>query len=373
MRSMSERESAMGSSTRARISSARVRRRRTAGDQHKRSPLVRELAREAVRLELTGQCVLVACSGGLDSTVLAHALSRMPRHLRIDVALGHVHHGLRGAEADADAESVAALARKLGVPLALRRVDPRARRAGRSSRARPTLQEAARELRYAALYEMGRALGATRIATAHHADDQVETVLLRLLRGTGPDGLAGIPERSSDGVLVRPLLRIPREGLRAYAEAHGLRWREDASNASPRYARNRLRARWLPGLAADFNPRLLRVVADLAEAQRRDSEWIATLVTREADARFSREGAWLRIDATHWEMLPEALATRLAREGLVRSGAGRHATRAHLDRMQRFLCAARTRSVLELPAGLQLVRERQGYRLGPSVAPEGAC
>ncbi|HVN37214.1 MAG TPA: tRNA lysidine(34) synthetase TilS [Myxococcota bacterium] len=334
---------------------------------------MRELAREATRLELCGQRVLVAASGGLDSTVLAHALATAPRRLRIAVALGHVHHGLRGAEADADADAVAALATKLGVPVRVRRVDPRARRASGPSRERPTLQEAARELRYAALREMAREVGAARIATAHHADDQAETVLLRLLRGTGPDGLAGIPERSPDGVLVRPLLRIPRAALRGYAEAHGLAWREDSSNASPRYARNRLRALWIPCLTADFNPRLLRVVADLAEAQRRDTEWIATAVALGADARFSREGSWLRIDATDWKALPEALARRLAREALVRSGAGRHATRKHLERMLRFLCAARTGRVLELPAGLQLVRERQGYRLGPSVAPEGAC
>jgi tRNA(Ile)-lysidine synthetase-like protein len=354
-------------------SSARDRRRRRAGAQHKGSPVARELARDAERLGLTGQRVLVAASGGLDSTVLAHALATAPRRLGIEVVLGHVHHGLRGAEADADADAVAALAAKLGVPAQVRRVDPRARLAAGSSRARPTLQEAARELRYAALREMAREVGASRIATAHHADDQAETVLLRLLRGTGPDGLAGIPERSRDGVVVRPLLRIPREALRRYAEAHGLAWREDSSNASTRYARNRLRARWIPGLAADFNPRLLRVVADLAEAQRRDTEWIARAVMREADTRFTREGAWLRIDATGWRALPEALARRLAREALVRSGAGRHATRAHLERMQRFLCAARTRSVLELPGGLRLERNREGARLGPSVAPEGAC
>jgi tRNA(Ile)-lysidine synthase len=173
---------------------------------------------------------------------------------------------------------------------------------------------------------------------------------------------------------VRPLLRMPRDELRRYAESQGLSWREDSSNASPRYARNRLRARWLPALAADFNPRLLRVVADLAEAQRRDSEWIATVVTREADARFSREGAWLRIDATGWPLLPEALARRLAREALTRAGAGRHASRAHLERMQRFLATSGAGTALELPGGLRLVRRGRDYRLGPfSVAPESAC
>jgi tRNA(Ile)-lysidine synthase len=318
--------------------------------------------------------VLVAASGGLDSTVLAHALAAGAPRLGIQVALGHVHHGLRGAEADADQAAVAAQAAALGLPLAVRRVDPRARRAGRSSRARPTLQEAARELRYAALREMAAELGASRIATAHHADDQAETVLLRLLRGTGPDGLAGIPERSPDGLLVRPLLRLSREALRGYAEAHGLCWREDSSNGSRRYARNRLRAEWLPGLAADFNPQLLRVVADLAEAQRRDTEWIAALVTQEAEARFSREGAWLRIDATGWRALPEALGRRLAREALARCGAGRHASRVHLERMQVFLGSSRGGARLELPAGLRLLRGAGGFRLGPAArAQAGAC
>jgi tRNA(Ile)-lysidine synthase len=221
---------------------------------------------------------------------------------------------------------------------------------------------------------MARALGADCIATAHHADDQAETLLLRLLRGTGPDGLAGIPEHSPDGLLVRPLLRVSRAELRLHAEAHGLCWREDASNLSPDYARSRLRTTWLPGLAADFNPRLLRAIADLAEAQRRDSEWIASWVAREADARFSREGACLRIDARDWRRLPESLSRRLAREALIRCGGGRDASRMHIERMQAFLGGARPRTRLELPGRLVLWRDAQGFRLGPaSVGPEAAC
>jgi tRNA(Ile)-lysidine synthase len=342
--------------------------------QHKRSPLVRELERAVRRLGLEGRRVLVAASGGLDSTVLAHALAAAAPRLRVELALGHVHHGLRGAEADADQAAVEALAASLGARCAVRRVDPRALRRGRSSRARPTLQEAARELRYAALFELADELGAAAVATAHHADDQAETLLLRLLRGTGPDGLGGIPERSPDGRVVRPLLRLPREALLEHALAHGLRWREDASNRSPDYARSRLRTRWLPGLAADFNPRLLRAIADLAEAQRRDAEWIAALVTREADLRFSREGEWLRIDATGWQALPEALARRLAREALIRAGAGRYATRAHLERTSAFLGSAHSGKRLELPAGLALSKSRDGFRLGPlRRRREGAC
>ena len=313
-------------------------------------------------------------SGGLDSSVLAHALATRATRPGVTVSLGPVHHGLRGAEADADAACVEAQAAALGVPVGLLRVDPRARRAGSRSRDRLTLQEAARELRYAALRELAQAQGATCVATAHHADDQAETVLLRILRGTGPDGLTGIPERSPDGFVVRPLLRLTREELRAHAEQHGVVWREDASNASRDYARTRLRHDWLPGLARAFNPRLLRAIVDLAEAQRRDREWIDALVTQEADSRFAREGAWLRIDARHWRELPEALARRVAREALKRAGAGRYATRVHLERVHAFLATARPGTQLELPGSLCLLRDRRGLRLGAaSLLPESAC
>jgi tRNA(Ile)-lysidine synthase len=345
--------------------------------------VLRELERAAERLDMNGHTVLVAVSGGLDSVVLADALAlcagsgeagftrptrsrrSTPHETRaFEVAIGHVHHGLRGAEADGDQEAVAALADRLGVPFSAERVAPHALREGTASRERPTLQEAARTLRYAALDRIAERLGAQRIATAHHADDQAETVLLRLFRGTGPDGLGGIPERSPDGRIVRPLLRLSRAELERYAAARSLAWRDDSSNASPDYARNRLRA-WLPALARDFNPRLLRVIADLAEAQRRDSEWIRAWVTREADARFTTEGSWLRIDAKDWRALPDTLSRRLAREALARAGGARHVERVHLDRIERFLCGVSPGRRIELPGGLELRCDRAGFRLGP--------
>ena len=328
--------------------------------------VLREVERAVAQLELRGCTVLAAVSGGIDSTVLADALVKAGslRSPALRVVIGHVHHGLRGAEADADQDAVAALAARLGVRFAARRVDPHALREGTSSRERPTLQEAARTARYAALDEIAAELGAQRIATAHHADDQAETVLLRLFRGSGPDGLGGIPERSPDGRIVRPLLRLTRADLERYAAARELAWRDDSSNTSPDYARNRLRA-WLPALARDFNPRILRAIADLAEAQRRDGEWIRAWVEREADARFTAEEGWLRIDAKDWRSLPEALARRLAREALVRAGAARHVERVHLERIGRFLGGLRPGRHIELPGGLELRCDRAGFRLGP--------
>ncbi len=336
----------------------------------RRDPLLTELERAARALELPGRALLVAASGGIDSSVLVYALHALADRLALTLALGHVHHGLRGAAADADQTFVEALGEKLGVPVRVRRVAPESLRAGGASRSRPTLQEAARRLRYAALHEVARELAAERIATAHTLDDQAETVLLRLLRGTGPSGLGGIPERSPDGRVVRPFLAVPRAEIERFAAQQGLSWREDASNRDPAYARARLREAWLRRLGEDFNPRWLRAVGDLAEAQRRESEWIETRVREEAERRLTREGeAWV-FACEGLVLLPEALARRLARSLLVAAGAGRDLSRRHLERTLALLRTGRTGARLELPGGLVLERMRRSARLTRSSGGE---
>ncbi|MDH3213020.1 MAG: tRNA lysidine(34) synthetase TilS [Myxococcales bacterium] len=329
--------------------------------------LVREVSAAVGRLGLEGRSVLVAASGGLDSTALVHALCAVSERNGLNLWIGHVNHGLRGKESEADEAAVRDLGGALGLPVRVARVDPGALREGRPSRERPTLQEAARTLRYRALAALAEEAGAARVATAHTADDQAETVLLRLLRGTGPDGLGGIPERSPDGRIVRPLLRVSRVEIERFACERRLRWREDSSNERVEYARNRLRRHWLPGLARDFNPRLLRAIGSLAEAQREDSEWIATRVEREADSRFAMDGRWLHIDAKDWSEMPEALARRLARWALVRCGEGRAVSRVHLERVLAFLRSGRPGTRIELPGGLRLERAGDGFCLGPAV------
>jgi len=314
---------------------------------------VREVAAAARNLDLPGRRVLVAVSGGVDSVVLFHALHRLAGSLDLGLCIGHVNHGLRGEESDGDESAVRALACEYDVPVHVARVDPKRLRQGKGSRERPTLQEAARRTRYDALSAIAEEHRAERLATAHTLDDQAETVLLRILRGSGPDGLGGIPERSPDGFVVRPLLRIAREEILSYAREQGLSWREDPSNADPAFARARLRASWLPGLRDAFNPRLLRAIGDLL---------------------LTEEDGGLRISRSGWEALPEALARRVARLALRRSGAARDISRVHLERVVNTLRSGRPGSCIELPGGLKLACEHDAFHLRRTPVPgKGAC
>jgi tRNA(Ile)-lysidine synthase len=325
-------------------------------------------------LEVVGARILVAISGGADSTVLAHSLSTLARPRRLEISLAHVNHGLRGPESDADEEAVAAFAERCGQPLYLRRLGSEAvreRREATTSRERPSWQEAARQLRAQALLAMRAEAGADYIATGHHADDQVETVLLRVLRGCSPDSLGGIPNISADRVRIRPLLQVSRAEIVAYAREAGLDWREDSSNRDEHYARNRLRSRWLPALARDFNPQLLRAIGNLAEAQQRDSEWLESLVAAEAERCFRRTPSCTEIAAEGWDGFPEALARRLVRRVLIEMGGGRDLSRVHLLRVLDFLrTARRPGATIQLPGGLRLRRGAEAFWLYAD-APEG--
>ena len=195
--------------------------------------------------------VLVALSGGLDSVVLLHLLARSSVDLGIRVAAAHLDHAMRPDSSD-DAGMVADLCRAWEVELVSRRLDDP-----------PNGETEARERRHQFLRESRKEVGARYLATGHHADDQAETVLFRILRGTGPDGLVGIRPRSSNGT-VRPLLALWREELTAYARDHGLAWREDPTNESLGIPRNRLRQEVLPLVEREIAPGARRALVRLA-------------------------------------------------------------------------------------------------------------
>lgn len=195
---------------------------------------VRDTIRERGLLH-PGEPLWVAVSGGVDSMVLLHVL----RTLGHPCHVAHVDHGLRGAESDADSEFVRAHCERLGVPFAVRRVDV----TGRAASTGESTQMAARALRLEWFNEVVQQ-GPHKMAMAHHVDDVIETFFLGLMQGMGAKGWGSIPARS--GSFIRPLLEVSRTQILAYAEAHLIGWREDASNSSDAYLRNRIRHELLP-------------------------------------------------------------------------------------------------------------------------------
>jgi tRNA(Ile)-lysidine synthase len=211
-----------------------------------------ELARQ-------GDRVLVAVSGGPDSMALLHVLWEAAPRLDVRLEVVTVDHGLR-PEARAEGELVRAHAAALGLRWHGLRVDVAAAR-----RARPSLQDAARRARLGALDALAERLGAARVALGHQADDQAETVLFRIVRGTGLHGLAGIPYRRQ--LFIRPLLDVTRAEIARYLRRRSIPSVEDPSNADPRFARARVRHVLLPALAQE-NPRVREALVALAAAAR---------------------------------------------------------------------------------------------------------
>ena len=220
-------------------------------------------------LPAAGETVLCAVSGGRDSVCLLHYLASLGRRRSFAVAAAHYNHLMRPT-AGRDEAFVAGLCRELGVPLYVERGDVRAiaRQEGWG------VEEAGRRLRYDFLERTADAIGASRIATAHHLSDQAETVVLNLLRGTGPEGLAGIPPVR--GRLIRPLLQTPRQEIEAYLTAHGLGHVEDETNDSMDFTRNRLRREVWP-LLAQLHPAPERSIARAAAILRRENVFLDRL------------------------------------------------------------------------------------------------
>ena len=222
------------------------------------------------RLELAGSRLLVAVSGGADSVCLLHLLATLRDVTGITLHVAHLNHQLRGSQSDDDASWVAARCGELQVPATIEVADVglAARTGGRG------VEETARDLRYRFLRQTARRLHCPAVATAHTADDQAETILHHIVRGTGLRGLRGMPaQRSLDENtrLVRPLLEVTRGQIEAWLERHQVPFRTDATNADTTLTRNRIRHQLLPMLREEFNPdvssALLRLGQQAAQTQ----------------------------------------------------------------------------------------------------------
>jgi tRNA(Ile)-lysidine synthase len=254
----------------------------------------------ASRMLIAGNRVGVAVSGGADSVALLRLLHRLRSELGITLAVVHFNHALRGAESEADAAFVAELAGALELEFLAAREDVGAE----ASRQGWNLEDAARRLRYAffdRVIDEGRA---THIAVAHTADDQAETVLARLMRGTGPTGLAGIYPVAR--TVVRPLLGTRRENLREYLLANGQTWREDSTNRDVRRTRAHIRGQLLPMIERDFSGEIVGHLGELARLAREEGNFWDALVEDRFQALTHSGGEDVRV-AVHDLLTPLAL------------------------------------------------------------------
>ena len=282
--------------------------------------LVAEVQRfiDAHELLCPGAKVIVSVSGGADSMALLSLLHGLESTYRLTLIVAHVNHQLRGKEATRDARFVQRQADKLGLPFHQMDVDVKAlkHRTGLST------QHAARQLRYGALRSLCRSLAATHIALGHTADDQAETLLMRLLRGGGPAGLSGIPVKRMP--FIRPLFEVHRHAILDYLRAAGISWVEDNSNMSRRYLRSRIRLDLMPTLRA-YHPSIAQRLHHVADMLRADNDVLEQQTEDLANQALGwRVGnAMLAIKRAPFAVAPLALQRRLLRfavDRLPRSG-----------------------------------------------------
>jgi tRNA(Ile)-lysidine synthase len=327
-------------------------------------------------LESAGNTILLALSGGPDSVALLHALRALAPRFGFRLAAAHLNHRLRGAESDRDETFVRELCSTLGVGLIVEQahnLDPAL------DPAAPNLEERSREARYAFLAAAATRLGASHVATAHHADDQAETVMLRLLRGAGAAGLGAMAESGTlapDGMaILRPMLRIWRHEILRYLDSIGARSVSDSSNAHQGFLRNRVRSELLPALERDFAPGLRRRLAALADEMRELDDYVARAARVELGLRLNESapggthGLDLKLEG--FAGLHPALAAALLREFLAeRIGSLRRFTRRHIDALRRLCLDESPSAALDLPGGWRA--ERRYAALAIEKHPEAA-
>jgi tRNA(Ile)-lysidine synthase len=332
-----------------------------------------------------GLRLAVGVSGGADSVALLRALAERSGPLGLVLHVAHLHHGLRGAEADGDLECARTLAAELGLPFHEARVET-AVEAGKSGE---SIEEAARRLRYGWFRKLMASGNVEAVATAHTLDDQAETVLGKFLRGAWTEGLSGIYPmvKFPEGRILRPLLGTARVDVEAYLHALGQGWREDSSNRHLTFTRNRLRHELLP-LLEGWNPRLREHLTQMATLARDEEVWWQAEIARLApqllmQGRPMRGGgrsagagdpASLALDVTRLAALAPAVQRRLLRYAAGQLGAALDF--ASTEALRILALAGRAGQKCELAQGLGAERTPRELRLGiglPVTAREGAA
>ncbi len=293
--------------------------------------------------------VLVGLSAGADSVCLLTLLRMLREEYRLSLSAVYVNHNLRPEETPAEIALCTNLCRVSGVPFSLREIDLQSGSEGRN------LQEAARELRYRAFHAAAAEAGATKIGLGHTADDQAETVLMRLIRGSGPGGLAGIPIRR--GMIIRPLLQTSRLEIERFLQDEGIPFLTDSSNRSDHYLRNRLRQNVMPEILR-INPSFLSTVMHTVSVFRDEERYLSIAVTKALMKMISRKtDSRIELFLIPMETLDVAILRRVLRRALDEVESLRAVTFRHIDEVIRLVREGAAGDRLHLPRGIRVIRD----------------
>jgi tRNA(Ile)-lysidine synthase len=325
------------------------------------------------RMLAPGDAVIVGVSGGPDSLCLSHALLALKDELDLRLHLAHLDHGIRGEESQADADYVESLAREWRVPATVQHGDvPQYAREQKLA-----IEEAARRVRYLFLGRVAREVGADCVAVGHNADDQVETILMHLMRGSGLGGLRGMAPVQMLGAeewwsgrtlrLIRPLLEVPREDIEAYCREHGLQPRFDRSNLDLTYHRNRIRHELLPHLES-FNPRFREVLRRSALAIADDYDYLRLQGLAAWERLAEESGGVVTFPLQEWLELHPSLQRQLLREAIQRLRRSlRDITWTHVEQARLGLERIETGARITLPQGLFLFKGYHDFVIGEEL------
>ncbi|HWQ69408.1 MAG TPA: tRNA lysidine(34) synthetase TilS [Patescibacteria group bacterium] len=311
------------------------------------------------RMLAAGEVVVLAVSGGVDSMAMLHLLLHLRTRYHISLHVAHLNHDLRGTESAEAANFVRSQCEAHQIPVTITTADGSALRERRAG----SLQAAARDLRYRFLEQVADEQGAGKIALGHHRDDQAETVLMNLLRGSGVRGLGGIPPVR--GRIIRPLIDCSREEIERYVRKERIPYVEDSSNRVLSYSRNRIRLQLLPELAKRYNPRVVHSLANAATILEAEDALLNDMADRELRTVLvsrSREEFVLSIPLL--AILPSALRWRIIRRSAEELRAGRPGlTFRHTLAIDRLLMTKNTKGAIHAPGGLRARRAGNGLAL----------
>jgi tRNA(Ile)-lysidine synthase len=328
-------------------------------------------ARKTIRkfaMLTSGDHVLVAVSGGADSTALLHSLHRLSSEFQLALTVAHLNHCIRGAEGDSDAEFVRTMCLDLGLPFVSETIEVKQQ----ALAFRKNLEEWARNLRYDFLRRTATRIGATRIAIGHNINDQAETALFRFLRGSGVEGLSAI-HPVIDSLIVRPLLQCSRELIRDYLIQQHINYCEDSTNTDLKHARNRIRRELIPYLQTHFNPQLLEALARETDHTREIWEFMKSQASAAYHSLHSltTDGISLRIPLL-LDLHP-ALQKQVLRHALKECiGSLRGIGMIHIQNLLSLCTAANSGERIDLPHGGTALRQFDALLLlnhEPKTAP----